>query len=92
MYKLELTAEEVRTLAAMGHKGYDCGICDALDAESVTYQTCVDGLEIYTIPEHIIWPVYERYSDMIIRGNDPWGPFVAETLRPKLHALMESVV
>jgi len=97
MYKLTLTHEEENLLTTMHYKGYDCGMCDALDDEEVTFVTSVEYgtfqiLCTFTIPEHVIWPVFEAWCEALDGHNDPWGPFVAETLRPKLDKLMSEVV
>lgn len=97
-YHIELSAREERLIREMAYKGYDCGLAEMMDNE----HTCIvsipdweltdDSPVRYSITEHAVWAVYELYTEALEAGNDPLGPFVAETIRSKFEKLMEEVV
>lgn len=56
-YKITLTQPEIKTLAWLADRGYDCGMYDSLANE--TRDESDDSVATYEIPEHKAWEIYE---------------------------------
>lgn len=90
-YTIELDESEMALLRIMSAKGYDCGLLDAINHKAHIVHMRDDWAR-YELPEHAVWEIHEQWNEMLEGGNDPLGPFVAVTLRPKFAQLMSEVV